>query len=83
MLVGAAVPRQGAEGVFLAGNRLNPAFGMFLIADQHGHLIAAEHKGAVAEGDRVVFGKYGGTEISHEGEDLLILRADDLYAVIG
>lgn len=37
----------------------------------------------VAEGDRVVFGKYGGTEISHEGEDLLILRADDLYAVIG
>ena len=36
----------------------------------------------VKEGDRVVYGKYGGTEISHEGQDLLILRADDLYAVI-
>lgn len=36
----------------------------------------------VKVGDRVVYGKYGGTEITHEGQDLLILRADDLYAVI-
>lgn len=36
----------------------------------------------VKEGDRVVFGKYGGTEIEVEGEDVLILRADDIYAVM-
>ena len=36
----------------------------------------------VKVGDRVVYGKYGGTEITHAGQDLLILRADDLYAVI-
>lgn len=37
----------------------------------------------VKVGDRVVYGKYGGTEITHEGQNLLILRADDLFAVIG
>ena len=32
-------------------------------------------------GDKVVYGKFGGTEINVEGEDVLILRGDDLYAV--
>ena len=32
-------------------------------------------------GDKVVFGKYGGSEINYEGEDVLILRADDIYAI--
>lgn len=35
----------------------------------------------VKVGDRVIFGKYGGTEVTVEGEDVMILRADDLYAV--
>lgn len=32
-------------------------------------------------GDKVVYGKFGGQEIKVDGEDLLILRADDLYGV--
>ena len=36
----------------------------------------------VAEGDRVVYGKYGGTEIDIDDEKVLILRADDIYATI-
>jgi len=36
----------------------------------------------VKVGDKVIYSKYGGTEITAEGEDVLILRADDLYAVI-
>ncbi len=36
----------------------------------------------VAVGDTVVYSKYGGTEITHEGEDLLILNARDVLAVI-
>ena len=36
----------------------------------------------VKVGDKVIYGKYGGTEVTHEGEDFLILRADDIYAVI-
>ncbi len=36
----------------------------------------------VAEGDTVVYSKYGGTEISVGGEDLLILNARDVLAII-
>ena len=32
-------------------------------------------------GDTVLFGKYSGTEIKLQGEDYLILRADDIVAV--
>jgi chaperonin GroES len=38
---------------------------------------------AVAVGDRVVFSKYGGTEIIFDGEDLLILSSRDALAVVG
>ena len=34
------------------------------------------------EGDRVLFGKYSGTEVKVEGEELLVMREDDVMAVI-
>jgi chaperonin GroES len=36
----------------------------------------------VKKGDRVLFGKYAGTEIKIGGEDHLILREDDVLGVI-
>lgn len=36
----------------------------------------------VQVGDRVVFGKYSGTEIKVEGEDRLILREDDVLGIL-
>jgi chaperonin GroES len=36
----------------------------------------------VKEGDRVLFGKYSGTEVKLDGEDVLILREDDILGVI-
>ena len=33
-------------------------------------------------GDKVLFGKYSGTEVKVEGEDLLVMREDDIMAVI-
>ena len=36
----------------------------------------------VKKGDRVLFGKYSGTEIKIDGVDHLILREDDILAVI-
>ena len=36
----------------------------------------------VKVGDTVIYSKYGGTEVKVEGEDYLILRADDIYAVV-
>src|SRR2546421_1779389 len=37
----------------------------------------------VKEGDRVVYSKYGGTEVIVDGEDLLILAERDILGVIG
>ena len=36
----------------------------------------------VQVGDPVMYGKYSGTEISIEGEDYLIMRESDIYAVL-
>ena len=33
------------------------------------------------EGDKVLYGKYSGTEIKVDGEEVLIVRADEIYAV--
>ena len=36
----------------------------------------------VKEGDRVLFGKYSGTEIKIEGQERVILREDEILAII-
>jgi chaperonin GroES len=36
----------------------------------------------VAAGDKVLFGKFAGTEVKYGGEELLILREDDILAKI-
>jgi chaperonin GroES len=56
--------------------------------------IIAVGKGKVAEdgklvamqvkvGDKVLYGKYSGTEVSFDGDDYLIMRESDIFAVIG
>jgi chaperonin GroES len=37
----------------------------------------------VKKGDRVLFGKYAGNDVTLDGEDYVILREDDVLAVIG
>ena len=36
----------------------------------------------VKAGDRILFGKYSGTEVKIDGEDLLIMREDDILGVL-
>ena len=36
----------------------------------------------VKVGDKILFGKYGGTEVRVDGEDLLVMREEDVMAVI-
>lgn len=36
----------------------------------------------VKEGDRVLFAKYGGTEFTVEGDEVLVLRESDILAVL-
>lgn len=55
---------------------------------QEGTVVAAgngkkDEPMTVKVGDKVLYGKYGGTEIKHGGKDYLIMRESDIYAVIG
>jgi chaperonin GroES len=36
----------------------------------------------VKKGDRVLFGKYAGTDIKIDGEEHLIMREDDIIAIV-
>ena len=38
---------------------------------------------AVKVGDKVLYGKYSGTEVSLEGDDVLIMRESDIFAIVG
>ena len=46
--------------------------------DDKGQLVALE----VAAGDRILFGKWSGTEVKIDGEDLLIMKESDVMGVI-
>jgi len=46
--------------------------------DENGKRIALE----VKKGDRILFGKYSGSEVKIEGEEYLIMREDDVLGVI-
>ncbi len=37
---------------------------------------------AVKEGDRVLFGKYAGSEIKIDGEELLILKEEEIFGIL-
>jgi chaperonin GroES len=37
----------------------------------------------VKAGDRVLFGKWSGTEVSVDGEDLLIMKESDILGIVG
>lgn len=47
--------------------------------DENGKRIAMD----VASGDKVLFAKYSGTEIKLDGKKYLILREEDILAVVG
>jgi chaperonin GroES len=36
----------------------------------------------VKKGDRILFGKYSGTEVKVEGEEYLIMREEDVLGII-
>ena len=46
---------------------------------EDGNRVAPE----VSEGDKVLIGKYSGTEVKVDGDDYLIMREDDILAIVG
>lgn len=47
--------------------------------DEDGDRIAMD----VKEGDKILFGKWSGTEITLDGEELLIMKESDILGIIG
>lgn len=47
--------------------------------DESGKLVPLD----VKKGDRILFGKWSGTEVKLNGEDLLIMKESDIMGVIG
>ena len=72
-----------ASGLFLASSsKEKPTTGVVLAVGEGKHtddgkLIPMP----VKKGDHVLYGKYGGTEVEVQGEKVVILRADDIYAI--
>jgi chaperonin GroES len=46
--------------------------------DEAGKLVPLD----VKEGDRILFGKWSGTEVTLEGEDLLIMKESDILGIV-
>lgn len=46
---------------------------------ENGEKVALE----VKEGDRIIFSKFAGTEVKYEGKEYLILRENDILAIVG
>jgi chaperonin GroES len=38
---------------------------------------------SVSVGDTVLLGKFGGTEVTVDGEDVVLVREDEIYAILG
>ncbi len=54
---------------------------------QHGQVVAVgqgtkDEEMILKEGDEVLYGKYSGTELEHEGTKYLIMRQSDVLAVV-
>ena len=47
--------------------------------DDAGKLVALD----VKKGDRVLFGKWSGTEVKIDGQDLLIMKESDIMGIVG
>ena len=62
----------------------------FTLKDQAGAIncimFAGNRKGLgflMKEGDKVLYGKYAGTELEHEGKKYLLMRQSDVVAILG
>jgi chaperonin GroES len=73
-----------AGGIIIPDNaKEKPAEGKIIavgegVRDDHGKRISLD----VKKGDRVLFAKWGGTEVKVDGKELIIMKESDILAVI-
>ncbi|OAQ41637.1 co-chaperone GroES [Pedobacter psychrophilus] len=81
----AAAEEKTASGIYIPDTaKEKPSQGIIVavgsgkFADSTGAQIPMD----VKVGDKVLYSKYGGTEITYEGKEYLIMRESDIYAVL-
>jgi chaperonin GroES len=76
----AAAEEKTASGIFIPDTaKEKPQKGTVLaVSEEDGD----GKKPTVAVGDNVLYSKYAGTELSHEGKEYLIMRESDIIAVL-
>ncbi len=75
----AAVEEKTIGGIIIPGSAKEKPLQGDVIAVGNG---TKDEAMVLAAGDRVLYGKYAGTEIEHEGEKYLIMRQADVLAII-
>ena len=77
-------PQQTASGIVLPDSAQEKSQRGKVLAVGSGKVLESGERVAleVSEGDTVVFAKYGGTEVSLEGKELMILSERDIHAIV-
>jgi len=75
---------KSAGGILIPDNaKEKPSRGEILAAGNGKHLDNGEIRPLdVKVGDKVLFGKYAGNEVKVDGEELLVMREDDIVGII-
>ncbi|MEC4114497.1 co-chaperone GroES [Myroides pelagicus] len=68
-----------ASGIFIPDNAKEKPQRGTVVAVGNG---TKDHEMTVKVGDTVLYGKYAGTELKLEGADYLIMREDDILAIV-
>jgi chaperonin GroES len=78
-------PQTTASGIVLPDSAKEKSQRGKVLAVGSGKLLDSGQRVAleVSVGDTVVFAKYGGTEVSLDGRELMILSERDIHAVVG
>jgi len=71
------------SGIILAGSsKEKPQIAEVLEVGPGGNVEGKEIQMLVKKGDKVIVNKYAGTEVKYEGEDLIIIKQNDILAIV-
>ena len=71
------------SGIILAGSaKEKPQVAEVVAVGPGGNVDGKDVTMYVKAGDRVITSKYSGTEVKIDGEDYLLMRVDDIYAIV-
>ena len=75
--------KQTASGIFIQTGTVDVPDKGTVVAVGPGKVVKDEFQpNSIKVGDYLLFGKNAGTKIVHEGEELFILRNEEIYAVL-